>query len=111
MFAAALTGSNNAAGHVTADGGTLEVTGAITSSGTNALVLTTTASSDTLKLDAALNGKPETGTEVQFKGVPSAFVKEPFMLTMDAEKANIEGLKTTPCAGAAPVKKAAPKKK
>jgi len=64
----------------------------------------------TLKLDAALNGKPETGTEVQFKGVPSGFVKEPFMLTMDAEKANIEGLKTTPC-GAAPVKKAAPKKK
>jgi hypothetical protein len=62
----------------------------------------------TLKLDAALTGKPETGTEVQFKGVPAAFSKEPFMLTMDAEKANIEGLKTSPCA-AAPVKKAAPK--
>lgn len=64
----------------------------------------------TLKLDAALTGKPEAGTEIQFKGVPSAFVKEPFMLTMDAEKANIEGLKITPCT-AAPVKKAAPKKK
>jgi len=63
-----------------------------------------------LKLDAALSGKPETGTEVQFKGVPSAFVKDPFMLTMDAEKANIEGLKITPC-GAAPVRRAAPKKK
>ena len=66
----------------------------------------------TLKLDAAATGKPETGTEIQFKGVPAAFVKDPFMLTMDAEKANVEGLKMTPCAGAAPpAKKAVPKKK
>jgi len=65
-----------------------------------------------LKLDSALTGKPETGTEIQFKGVPAAFVKDPFMLTMDAEKANLEGLKVTPCAGAAaPVRKAAPTKK
>jgi hypothetical protein len=36
------------------------------------------------------------------------------MLTMDTEKAKIEGLKTTPCAGAPPrqgVKKSSPKKK
>jgi len=71
----------------------------------------------TLKLDAPLKGKPETGTEVQFKGVPASFVKDPFMVTMDAEKANIEGLKETPCAGAVTKKapaaapKAAPKKK
>jgi hypothetical protein len=65
----------------------------------------------TLKLDAALTGKPETGTEVQFEGVPSAFSKEPFMLTMDAEKAKVEGLKVTPCAPTAPAKKAVPKKK
>jgi hypothetical protein len=67
----------------------------------------------TLKLDAAATGKPETGTEIQFKGVPAAFVKDPFMLTMDAEKANVEGLKMTPCVGAAapPAKKAVPKKK
>jgi hypothetical protein len=64
----------------------------------------------TLKLDAPLTGKPETGTEVQFKGVPAAFTKDPFMLTMDAEKAHIEGLKVSPCA-AAPAKKAAPRKK
>jgi hypothetical protein len=63
-----------------------------------------------LKLDAALTGKPEAGTEIQWEGVPSAFTKEPFMLTMDTEKAKIENLKATPCA-AAPVKKAAPKKK
>ena len=70
----------------------------------------------TLKLVAdekadALAGKPDTGigAEVQFEGVPSAFSKEPFMLTMDTEKASITGLNMTPCA-AAPVKKAAPKK-
>jgi hypothetical protein len=53
-----------------------------------------------LKLDAPLTGKPE-GGEVQWKGVPSAFAAEPFMLTMDTEKAQIEGLKTTPCTPAA----------
>lgn len=53
----------------------------------------------TLKLDAAVTGKPDAGSEFQWdKGVPSAFTKDPFMLTMDVEKANIEGLKTTPCA-------------
>jgi hypothetical protein len=66
-----------------------------------------THSEVTLKLDAALTGKPETGTEMQFKGVPSAFSKEPFMLTMDAEKANLEGLKMSPCT-AAPAKKSGP---
>jgi len=63
-----------------------------------------------LKLDAALTGKPEAGVEVQWEGVPSAFTKEPFVLTMDTEKAKIENLKVTPCA-AAPTKKAAPRKK
>jgi len=72
------------------------------SDGTNAEV--------SLKLDAALTGKPEAGVEIQWEGVPSAFSKEPFLLTMDTEKAKIENLKTTPCA-AAPMKKAAPKKK
>jgi hypothetical protein len=62
-----------------------------------------------LKLDAPLTGKPE-GGEIQWEGVPSAFSQDPFLLTMDTEKAKIEGLKSTPCA--APVtKKAAPKKK
>jgi hypothetical protein len=63
-----------------------------------------------LKLDTPLSGKPETGVEIQWEGVPSAFTKEPFLLTMDTEKAKIENLKSTPCA-AAPTKKAAPKKK
>jgi hypothetical protein len=63
----------------------------------------------TLNLDAALTGKPDTGVEIQWDGQPTAFTKEPFMLTMDTEKANITGLTLTPCV-AAPVKKAAPKK-
>jgi hypothetical protein len=53
----------------------------------------------TLKLDAALTGKPETG-EIQWEGVPSAFTPDPFMLTMDTEKAKIDGLKTSACAAA-----------
>lgn len=53
----------------------------------------------TLKLDAPLTGKPEAG-EIQWEGVPSAFTQDPFMLTMDTEKAKIEGLKTATCAGA-----------
>lgn len=51
----------------------------------------------TLKLDAALTSKPEVGSEFQWEGVPSAFTKDPFMLTMDVEKAKLEGLKTSPC--------------
>lgn len=58
----------------------------------------------TLKLDMALTGKPKTGTEIQFKGVPSAFVKDPFMLTMDTERASLEGVETEACA-AAPVRR------
>ena len=66
----------------------------------------------TLKLDKALTGKPEANTEFQWEGVPAAFSKEPFMLTMDTESAKVEGLKSAACAAAAPVhKKSAPAKK
>ncbi len=54
-----------------------------------------------LKLDAPLAGKPEPGSPVDFEGVPSAFTKAPFLLTMDAEKAKVN-VKTTPCAPAPP---------
>jgi hypothetical protein len=70
----------------------------------------------TLKLVAddkpdTLAGKPDVGAtvEIQWEGVPSAFTKEPFMLTMDTEKASITGLNLTPCTPPA-VKKSAPKK-
>jgi hypothetical protein len=62
-----------------------------------------------LKLDAPLSGKPALNTEVQWAGVPSAFAPSPFLLTMDTEKASIEGLKVTPCA-APPAHPAAKKK-
>ena len=46
----------------------------------------------TLKLETPLPGKAEPGTEIQFKGIPSAFTKEPFMLTFDVDsKDKIEG--------------------
>jgi tetratricopeptide (TPR) repeat protein len=46
----------------------------------------------TLKLETALRGKAAPGTEIQFEGVPSAFTKDPFMLTFDVDsKDKIEG--------------------
>jgi hypothetical protein len=51
-----------------------------------------------LKLDAPLAGKPELETEFQWEGVPSAFTQSPLLLTMETERAKIEGLKTSPCA-------------
>jgi len=67
----------------------------------------------TLKLDEALVGKPEVGGIIEFEGVPSAFAKDPFMLTFDVEKDKIEGLKVEAPAvrKGAPAKKAAPAKK
>src|SRR6185312_9914039 len=52
----------------------------------------------TLKLDAALTGKPELNQELHWEGVPADFSKDPFMLTMETEKAKVEGLNVTPCA-------------
>lgn len=63
----------------------------------------------TLKLDEPLTGKPETG-EIEWEGVPSAFTPDPFMLTMDTEKAKVEGVKTTPCGPVRPARKAPAKK-
>jgi hypothetical protein len=50
-----------------------------------------------LKLDKPLGGKPGVDTEFRWEGVPTAFTKEPFMLTMETETAKIEGLTTAPC--------------
>jgi len=51
----------------------------------------------TLKLDTSLTGMADAG-EVQWIGVPSAFSKEPFMLTMETAIGKIEGLRVSPCA-------------
>jgi hypothetical protein len=53
-----------------------------------------------LKLDKPLGGKPETDTEFRWEGVPTAFTKDPFMLTMETETAKIQAMKTEPCAAA-----------
>jgi len=50
-----------------------------------------------LRVDKLLSGKPEINTVFQWEGVPAAFIKSPFLLTMDTEVAKIDGLKTTPC--------------
>jgi len=55
-----------------------------------------------LKLDMPLKGKPATGTEFQWEGVPSAFTKDPFELTMDTEPDKIEGLMSEACGPARP---------
>jgi hypothetical protein len=57
-----------------------------------------------LTLDKPLTGKPELNQEFHWEGVPSAFSKDPFLLTMTTEAAKIEGLKVDPCA-VTPVKK------
>lgn len=56
----------------------------------------------TLKLDGPVK-VADPGTVVEFEGVAQAFVKDPFMLTFECERANVTGLE----AGAAPVTKKA----
>jgi len=63
-----------------------------------------------LKLDAPLSGKPELNSEFHWEGVPVEFTRDPFMLTMTAEKAKIEGLKVEPCS-TAPAHRPGTKKK
>ncbi|MCZ2146222.1 MAG: hypothetical protein LC126_00415 [Bryobacterales bacterium] len=45
----------------------------------------------TLRLDAPLKGRAEPETEVQFKGVAKAFTKDPFMLTFEVQKDDVDG--------------------
>jgi hypothetical protein len=45
-----------------------------------------------------------------FKGVVDSFTKVPYMLTLTADKDDIEGLPATLFAGAPPARKRAPKK-
>ncbi len=59
-----------------------------------------------LKLDKPLTGKVEPG-EIEFKGVPTEFSQDPFLLTMDVEKTDITGLQESRCT---PAPRAAPKK-
>lgn len=64
----------------------------------------------TLQLDAAMAGPAEPGTVIKFKGVATSFTKEPFMVTFEVEKKNIEGWPAPPPPAKKTTKKAAPKK-
>jgi hypothetical protein len=50
-----------------------------------------------LHLAHPMAGKPETGAEFRWEGVPSAFSRSPFLLTMDTDNASIQALKTALC--------------
>ena len=65
---------------------------------------------DTEGKPLALTGKPELNAEIHWEGVPSAFTREPFLLTMDTEKSKIEGVKVSPCGAAAPAHRPVRKK-
>jgi hypothetical protein len=58
-----------------------------------------------LVLDKPLNGKPELNQEFHWDGVPTVFTKDPFLLTMRADTAKLEGLKEAPCAAVTSRKK------
>jgi hypothetical protein len=63
----------------------------------------------TLKLEEALPGKMDAGSELEFEGEPIAYTKDPYMLTLkvDEPKTKIAGWTGK---NPAPVRKAAPKK-
>jgi hypothetical protein len=63
----------------------------------------------TLKFDAALAGKMDAGTELEFECQGESFTKDPFMLVAKCEKEQLTGWKGAGAA-APPAKKAVPKK-
>jgi len=63
----------------------------------------------TLKFEEALPGKVEAGEELAFEGVAKAFTKEPFMLTFEVEKEQLEGWTGKGGPAPAKAKPAAPK--
>jgi hypothetical protein len=66
----------------------------------------------TLKLDKALRGKAEQGTEIEFEGVASGFSSDPFMVTFDVETDKLTGWPVqAPPAKKAPSKRAPSRKK
>jgi hypothetical protein len=55
----------------------------------------------TLQFENPLKGMPlDPGTEVSFKGVVDAFVKDPYMLTLKVDKEDVEGIPAAAFAGA-----------
>ena len=63
-----------------------------------------------LVFDAPLKGTVEPGTELTFAGIPTAYAKEPFMVTFEVEKKAVQGLGAA-AGAAAPARRPTPKKK
>jgi tetratricopeptide (TPR) repeat protein len=63
----------------------------------------------TLKFETPLKGQVDPGTVLTFAAVPVAYTKDPFMVTVTAEKSKVDGLGDA--AGAPETKKAPAKKK
>ncbi len=64
----------------------------------------------TLQFENALKGMPlDPGTEVSFKGVVEAFVKDPYMLTLTVDKEDVEGIPAAAFAGAPAAKPRTPR--
>jgi hypothetical protein len=50
-----------------------------------------------LKLEKPLTGRPELGGEIRWTGTASAFSRRPFLLTMETQASQFEGLRLSPC--------------
>jgi hypothetical protein len=71
----------------------------------------TTAGDITLKLEEALPGKMDAGSEIEIKGVAKAYSKDPYMLTLEVDKDDMkDSIKGWTGKNPVGAKKAAPKK-
>ncbi len=86
----------------------------VSSAGKDVVVAVDNAAGDaTLRFEAALRGKVDVGTDVEFEGVPESFSKEPYMLTFAVDKTKVKGLGAATAGGAAraPVRRPPARKK
>ncbi len=64
----------------------------------------------TLRFENPLKGTIDPGTEIKFKGVVDAFVKEPYMLTLTVDKEDVEGVPASAFAAAPATRRRTTKK-
>ena len=64
-----------------------------------------------LQFETPLKGTLDPGTEVSFKGVVDAFVKDPYMLTLKVDKEDVEGIPASRLRSAPPSRAPRAKKK
>ena len=83
----------------------------VSQSGKDLVVSVDNAAGDaTLTFETPLKGTVDPGTSFMFRGVIESYTKEPYMLTLTADKDDVEGLPASLFAGAPPARKRAPKK-